>query len=60
MSMLKCKCGTIYDTDYQMEVDENGNCICAYNKLYGYIQLIVRFTLQVLGLVYMYGNGNKG
>ncbi len=28
MSMHRCKCGKIYDTDFQMEVDENGDCIC--------------------------------
>lgn len=29
MSMASCKiCGDIYDTDFQMEVDENGDCIC--------------------------------
>jgi len=26
--MMRCKCGKIYDTDFQMEVDENGDCIC--------------------------------
>ena len=29
MSMAKCRiCEDIYDTDFQMEVDENGDCIC--------------------------------
>lgn len=29
MSMCSCaKCGDVYDTDFQMEVDEGGNCIC--------------------------------
>lgn len=29
MSMSACaKCGDVYDTDFQMEVDEAGNCIC--------------------------------
>jgi hypothetical protein len=27
--MSACKiCGKVYDTDYQLEVDENGDCIC--------------------------------
>lgn len=26
--MHRCKCGKIYDTDFQMEVDQNGDCIC--------------------------------
>lgn len=37
MSMNKCPlCDKIYDTDYQMEVDANGDCICDdcyYDKL---------------------------
>ena len=29
MSMISCKkCGDIYDTDFQMEVDKDGDCIC--------------------------------
>ena len=29
MSMIKCKmCDIIYDTDYQMETDPDGDCIC--------------------------------
>ena len=29
MSMNRCPiCETIYDTDFQMEVDKEGNCIC--------------------------------
>lgn len=29
MSMMKCGlCDKIYDTDFEMEVDINGNCIC--------------------------------
>ena len=29
MSITKCAiCEDIYDTDFQMEVDEIGNCIC--------------------------------
>jgi len=29
MSMCSCAgCGDIYDTDFQMEVDAEGNCIC--------------------------------
>lgn len=29
MSICKCAiCNDIYDTDFQMEVDEKGNCIC--------------------------------
>lgn len=29
MSMCACtKCGDVYDTDFQMEVDDNGDCIC--------------------------------
>jgi len=29
MSMASCaNCGDIYDTDFQLEVDQNGNCIC--------------------------------
>ena len=29
MSMARCAiCEKIYDTDFQMEVDEMGNCIC--------------------------------
>ena len=29
MSIATCsKCGDIYDTDSQMEVDKDGNCIC--------------------------------
>ena len=28
MSMARCKCEKIYDTDYEMEVDKDGNCIC--------------------------------
>ena len=29
MSLCKCaECEKIYDTDYQMEVNKDGNCIC--------------------------------
>jgi len=38
MSMATCKkCGDVYDTDFQMEVDRDGNCICdlCYERLYG-------------------------
>jgi hypothetical protein len=29
MSICKCAiCDKIYDTDFQMEVDEDGDCIC--------------------------------
>jgi hypothetical protein len=33
MSMISCyECGKVYDTDFEMEVDQFGNCIC--NKCY--------------------------
>lgn len=28
MSMAKCKCGVIFDTDIHLETDESGNCCC--------------------------------
>ena len=29
MSMIMCiNCDKIYDTDFQLEVDEDGDCIC--------------------------------
>jgi hypothetical protein len=28
MSISKCNCGKLYDTDFQFEVDKHGNCIC--------------------------------
>lgn len=28
MSIIKCKCDAIIDTDHEMNTDENGECCC--------------------------------
>jgi hypothetical protein len=28
MSMCRCKCGKIFDSDYELEADQEGNCCC--------------------------------
>lgn len=28
MSMAKCKCGKVFDSDLKWELDEKGNCCC--------------------------------
>lgn len=28
MSMSRCKCGKIFDTDYELGIDTDGNCCC--------------------------------
>ena len=35
MSMMKCKCDKIYDTDFEYEVNGEGDCICdsCYEKI---------------------------
>jgi hypothetical protein len=37
MSMIACKkCGDVYDTDFEMETDSKGDCICdrCYDLVY--------------------------
>ena len=28
MSICKCKCGKIFDSDFELETDKDGNCCC--------------------------------
>lgn len=40
MSMSTCKCGKVFDSDYQMSHDEKGNCCCDECDLIMYEELI--------------------
>lgn len=46
MSMATCKCGKVFDSDFQMGMDEKGNCCCdecetkIYNKMYSDIEKV--------------------
>lgn len=40
MSMSTCKCGKVFDSDYQLSHDEKGNCCCDECDLEMYETLI--------------------
>lgn len=49
MSMSTCKCGKVFDSDFQMSHDEKGNCCCDDCDQIAYEQFI--HDLKICGVI---------